>query len=244
MAQTAERWTLRAAWAPGIAAVRAHWGPILLIQAVAVTLAVAYFIRADLRAAAEIVSDLREQAGVLGAFLTGVMAGGLMPEVAKAITGRPGRWDCARVEKVAFTSFVYGTIGVTVTLFYLVQNAIFGTAVADVRTTLLKTAFDLLVFAPFVSMPLAMALFTFYRERYRLSAWRLILSRGWYRDEVVPALLLCWVFWGPILLCTYALPVGLQFPFSMLMQAAWSILFVFLAMRPAESIEPTAAPTS
>ena len=243
MAQTAERWTLRAAWAPGIAAIRAHWGPILLIQGVAVALAVAYFNRADLREAVAVVGDLKNRAGLPGAFLTGVVAGGLMPELAKAITGRPGRWDRARVEKVAYTSFVYGTIGVAVTLFYFVQNAVFGVAVGDVRTTLLKTAFDLLGFAPFVSMPLAMALFTFYRERYQRSAWRTILSWRWYRDEVIPALLLCWVFWGPILLCTYALPPDLQFPFSMLMQAAWSILFVFLAMRPAESTEPTAAPT-
>ncbi|MBW7929038.1 MAG: hypothetical protein H3C58_13330, partial [Fimbriimonadaceae bacterium] len=47
--------------------------------------------------------------------------------------------------------------------------------------------------------------------------------------SIVPALIPCWAFWIPILICVYSLPANLQFVFALLAEAAWSILFVFIA---------------
>lgn len=52
-----------------------------------------------------------------------------------------------------------------------------------------------------------------------------------YRDRVLPGLIPCWAFWTPVLLCTYSMPMNLQFCFTMFAEAAWSLLFVFIATR-------------
>lgn len=159
--------------------------------------------------------------------LVGAVGAGLTPELAKALTGRLRKLDLPWLEKTLFTAFVYALVGVLVDVFYKVQAACFGSGNEPI-TLALKTAVDMLIFSPFLSIPMACTLFAFYELRYDPVKMGTELRSQFYRRKIAPSLLLCWFFWTPVLVCVYAFPVALQFPIAMFAEAAWSVLFVFM----------------
>lgn len=222
----APAWTWRRASRPGIAALKANWLPFVLIQAAAAALVVLYYQNPALREPATALEKAKAAGGLPFAFLAGAVAGGLIPEVAKAASGRLRTFNPDWLKSTAFNALVYGIIGTIVDVFYRLQAVWFGTG-NDPLTLLFKTLVDMVPFTMLLSIPLAVSLF----EWRRLGFNGLIrgYKTGFYRHKVIPALIPCWAFWVPILICCYALPMNLQFPFAMLAEAAWSIMFVFIA---------------
>jgi len=216
---------------PGIAAVRAHLAPFLLIQLGAFALVVAYFQSPAVRDFAEIPARWRADYGLPFAFVAGAVAGGLIAEIAKTLTGKVKKFDRAWLVLFSFTSFVYGCVGVLVDILYRYQALWFGHG-NDWLTLTYKTVVDMLLFSTLISIPFATAMFSWLRHGFSLrELWR-DLRDNYYMRKVVPGLIPCWAFWTPVLVCTYALPLKLQLPFAILAEAAWSVLFVFIAMRP------------
>lgn len=215
--------------APGIAAVRAHWAPFLLIQVVAAALVVAYYQSPALRAIAEEPAAWKARYGFLFSFVGGFVAGGLVAELAKAATGRIERFDRAWLGLTVFVGTAYGLTGIQVDLLFLVQAKIFGHG-TDWQTLLCKMVADMGIFAPFISMPFMISLFEWRAGHYSLRNLVQVWRSGFYRTKVLPTLIPCWSFWIPMVLCTYSLPLKLQLPFALLGEAAWSVLFVFIAL--------------
>lgn len=220
---------LRQALAPSVRTVRRNWRPMAVIQAVAVVLVVAYYQSPSLQAWAEGVGRMKVAGGFLFAFVAGLIAGGVVPEVARILTGKIARPYGPQAGRAAWAAIVYGVVGLQVDALYRVLALAFGTG-TDPVTALKKTAFDLLVFTPFLSIPTAVALLAWYRDGFASSFWRRAIGRAFYRDQVLASLPLCWSYWGPVLVCTYSLPFSLQFPFAILMESAWSVLFVSLVV--------------
>lgn len=208
--------------------MRAHWPPFLIIQIAAAALAFAYYGSPALQSFAAGVMAWKVAGGLPFAFATGVTAGGVVPEIAKTLTGRLRVFDRAWLSKTAFTGMVYGIVATEVDVFYRVQAVLFGDG-RDPLTLAVKTAADMLLFSPFLCVPTAVLLFRWRRRGYSFRHGLRAFSWGFYRERVLPAMVPCWVFWIPILLCVYAMPTNLQFVFSQLAEAAWSILFVFIA---------------
>jgi hypothetical protein len=201
--------------------------PLIVIQVAAVTLAVAYQLNAGLRDGLAAVADFKVRGGLLFAFGAGAMAGGLIPEIAKAVTHRTKQFDRAWLGSALFNAFVYGLVGVEVVVFYSLQTAWFGPG-NSLGTLAIKTAVDMFLFSPTLSIPTAVAAYAWRSSGFawpRLS-WRTFLE--FYAEKIVPPLILCWVFWIPVLFCVYSLAPDLQFPFSTLAEAAWSMVFVFV----------------
>ncbi|MCW5943242.1 MAG: hypothetical protein KIS66_13500 [Fimbriimonadaceae bacterium] len=221
-------WTLRDAFVPGVAAVRAHWPPFLLIQGAAAALAFAYYGSPFLQNMASGIMAWKVAGGLPFAFLVGVMAGGVVPEIAKALTGRLRRFDGAWLSKAGFTGMVYGIVATEVDVFYRFQAIWFGDG-RDPLTLGIKTAVDMFAFSPLLCVPTAVLLFRWRKHGYAFRHGSRAFSWRFYRARVLPAMIPCWAFWIPILLCVYAMPTNLQFVFSQLAEAAWSILFVFIA---------------
>lgn len=218
----------RSAFAPGLRAVKHNWPPIVLVQAVAVAMVVLYYRDPNTRAFAEGIAQFKASSGVPGVLLAGAVAGGVIPEVAKGLTGRLTRLDSAWLGKTLFTALVYACVALFVDVFYRGLATVVGDSNTP-GTVVAKTLVDQLAFSPLVSIPFATAMFDWRSVDFSflglLSIWR----ERWYRTRVMPGLVLCWVFWPPVLLCTYAMPLSLQFSFSMVLEAAWSIIFVFIA---------------
>ena len=219
-------WSFREAIKPGIAAVRGHWPALVLIQVGAVALVLSYYRFPALRAVAQQEGNLKLRYGVWFAFAIGMLAGGVVPELAKLFTGGLRRFDRTWAAESTYNALVYGVIGAQVDLFYRFQAFTFGPQ-HNVMTLIVKTAVDMGVFAPVISIPTATLLY----------AWRRpgAMFRGGFREfymrQIMPGLIPCWFFWTPVLFCTYAMPDNLQLCFSMLAEAAWSIVFVFIAKQ-------------
>lgn len=200
-----------------------------VIQVCAVILVVAYYQSPPLQDWAEGVGRLKVAGGFLFAFVAGMIAGGVVPEAARVLTGKIARSYGPQAGRAAWAAVVYGVVGLQVDALYRMLAQVFGTG-TDPVTALKKTAFDLLVFTPFLSIPTAVALLAWYREGFAITFWRSAFGWPFYRDQVLASLPLCWSYWGPVLVCTYSLPVDLQFPFAILMESAWSVLFVSLVV--------------
>lgn len=221
-------WTLRRALRPGLLAVQGHWQAFLLIQAAALGLVIAYYNTSALQRFAGVLAKVKAGGGLPFAFFVGFLACSLIPEIAKLATGKLNRFDRAWLGKVAFTGLVYGIVAVQVDLFYQFLAAWIGSG-TDARTFLLKTLVDMSLFSTIISIPTAVLLFEWYKRGFAAKALLAELQPTFYRDKIVPALLPCWAFWTPVLCCSYSMPVNLQFCFTMVAEAAWSLLFVFIA---------------
>ncbi|MBV6458930.1 MAG: hypothetical protein HONBIEJF_02069 [Fimbriimonadaceae bacterium] len=202
----------------------------MLIQLAAVGLLVAYFQMPTFREWCDAIGIAKREAGLPAAFIAGAIAGGLIPEVAKLISGKLRRLDRRWFAAMLYVAAVYGVIGISVDLLYTGQAQLFG---HDNRfwTVVKKVLVDMLLFSPLFSIPLATVLFTFQRLGYRHDRLRIDVRNTFYMRRVMPGLILCWAFWIPILALTYSLPTGVQFPFAMLAESAWSVVFVFQAVH-------------
>jgi len=215
------------AWQPGIAAIRGHWRPILAIQILAILIAVAYHERADVRDAAHGLEQLKRSSGILFAFVAGAMAGGLVPEFAKLVTGHLRKFDRIWLGNTVFNGLVYGFVGVQVDLFYQLQARMFGNGI-DLGTLVVKTLVDMGIFAPLLSIPSAVLLYEGRKLKWH-GVVKACFRPAAYRELILPKLVVCWAFWIPVLFGVYAMPGDLQLCLALLAEAAWSILFVFIA---------------
>lgn len=192
---------------------------------------VAYYRAEPVQAISNRIAEFKVAHGLAFSFFAGAIAGAGIPEVAKVVTGRVRRLDRAEFGKLAWTAVVYGIVGVTVDIFYRYQAVWFGAGI-DPKTLTIKTVVDMFVFAPFLSIPMACALFGWWKAGYSIAFWKRAFTIDFYKREVAPAMPLCWAFWIPMLICTYSLPSTLQFPFAVLGEGAWSVLFVFMVTQP------------
>lgn len=225
-------WSLKKALEPGFDAVRQHWRPLLAIQIAAVATVALYYRSTDFQGWSRSIATMKVAGGYPFAFLAGFVAGCVIPELAKVLTGRIPTDRVRWLKDSVFNGVAYGLLGIAVDVLYRLQTAWFGSGI-DVTTIAIKTIVDQALFATLIAMPGLMMLFD-----GRAGGWRLarrMLTPAGYRDRVLPALIPNWAFWIPVLLCVYALPTDLQFVFAMLMDAAWSIVFVFIATRPEDS---------
>jgi hypothetical protein len=210
-------------------------GPVLVILwAAAGALAFAYGRHEGVTAAADRVAELKAAGGLVGAYGAGAVAGGVLPEAAKALAGRIRRLDLAWLRLALFTAFVYGWISVFVDVFYLLLARTVGEG-RDLGTILIKTAIDMLLFTPILSIPFAAGMFAWRGMGFRLSSLPGLFTWGAWKRYAWPVLPMCWTFWTPALAIIYSLPTKLQFSFAVILEAAWSVVFVFMATRDPET---------
>lgn len=213
---------------PGFRAVRRNWAPFLLLQTLAALLVLAYYRLDAVRSAAEILSMAKAAGGVYYVLVSGFLAGGALPQIARVATGRVTQIDRAFWLDTLYSGFVFAMIAVEVDAFYRLQGTIFGHG-SDVATLVKKTALDMFVATPIAFNPTGMILLHARKVCFAPRRMREAFTWSFYRDWVIPTFPLNWAFWIPIVMCVYALPANLQFPSAQLSEACWSLFFVFMA---------------
>jgi len=224
----ASTWRLKDALQPGIAAVRRYWAPFLLIQAAVAALVVLYYQIPDVQAFADRIGAFKKASGILFAAIGGFVAGGIVPEIAKAVTGRIKAYDRIWIKNMLFAGLIYAVVAIEVDLFYQLQAFMFGHGI-EVGTVLTKLAVDMFLFSPILCMPTGIVMVDWRRNGYRPIPTVRGIHRIWYRERVIPAMIPGWAFWIPFLCAVYALPLTLQIPICLLGEAAWSLVFIFIA---------------
>lgn len=208
-------------------AVQSRWQTLLLIQGAAFGFVISYYQSPALQEWAAGVGEAKVAGGIWFLLVAGVLAGAVVPDLAKVLTGKLRRFDRAWVSRFLTAAFVYATLSVVVDVFYIGLARVFGEGV-DVGTILAKVTVDMLLFSPLLAVPYSVAAFRWRLDGFQVRALPYLFSWSFYRREVVPVLAMTWVFWIPMLMCVYALPLDLQFTFSRFTSAAWSVILVFM----------------
>lgn len=207
-----------------------------LVWAMAFGLVFAYYWVPAVQQVAGHIVDLKARMGLSFAALAGFFCGGILPEIAKVLTGSLEKGERPLAEAV-FRGCVWVGLAIMVDVFYVFQARWFGTGTGP-ATLAMKTAMDMFVFAPIVFVPYTVGMFVFRREKWRLSALLSVWTpKGWHK-EVFPTYVPNVCFWIVVLFAVYALPTALQYPLSALATACWSILFTFLQKQPRRDASP------
>jgi len=128
---------------------------------------------------------------------------------------------------------IFGICGLMVDVFYKLQGRMFGSD-HDWGTLLVKIFVDQFLYSLFIPNPLVVVWFLWREKGFDLAATARALRPGLFRERVLPLWTTGLVFWIPLLLALYSLPVGLQFVAFLLANCAWGILLVFIARRQVE----------
>jgi hypothetical protein len=211
----------------GLAALRRFWRPFVLIQLVAVALVIAYRASAGVRDACAALAAWKTAGGLPLAAATAALAGGVLPELAKAVALRGRAPFRGRAGEIAFNVAFFAFNGVVVDLLYRGEAQLFGLG-TGASTVAAKVAFDQFVFTP----PWLLIITSLYLFRARGFSWaatRPAFAHGFVRTRVLPLLLPDWLFWIPMVSVVYAFPLPLQFLLFILALAAWSLILVVIA---------------
>lgn len=220
--------TLRVLLAPGIAALVRFHKPFLLIQAAALALVVSYFVSPTVRDICASISAFQTRGGVLFAVIASAIAGAILPELAKLVTGIRGKPLGQRLHDTAFNALFFGFSGFVVFYFYALQAVMFGDD-ARLITIAKKVAVDQFIFSIVWAVPYSLFMYSWKNANYNLARTFAELSPRKLIVRVPSMLLPIWAFWIPMVSMIYALPAELQFALFSLALAAWSLLVVFIA---------------
>ena len=227
-------WSLRDAIRPGLLAVRNYYRVFLFFQAIAIGLYLTYYRVPYVQQAVDAFANWKTSGGLLlSAFLT-ALAGTVLPESVRTLVGPDRNWSGARFRKLGWNFLFFGFNGLLVDLFYVLQASLFGVG-NSWSVVLPKMALDFFGFIPLLALPMSVSYFLWLELDWSPS--RILCAWGWplYRDRVVPLLIPDFVYWGPILIFLYGLPLNLQVPFFLLAFSGWSLAFVFIGSHGLES---------
>lgn len=212
----------------GLRAARANLVPALVIQAAVVAIVLAYYLWEPARPWLARLAELKRGGGYLFSFASGVLAGGLLPELLTVAAFQRWRVRRENLNGLAFGACYWGLMAMAVDALYRAQALMFGDGV-DFATVLKKTAFDQFVFTPFVSIPLTVVIFEWRRAGYRPAVVARSLGRGFYARKVLPPVVSGLGFWLPVVVLVYSLPPLLQFPLFTLALTLWVMLFTWIS---------------
>lgn len=214
--------------AVGLRAARANLVPALVIQAAVVSVVLAYYFWEPARAWLERLADVKRGGGYLFSLLSGVLAGGLLPELLTVAVFQRGRVRRENLGGLAFGACFWGLMAVTVDALYRAQALAFGEGV-DLATVVKKAAVDQFVFTPFVSIPLTVVVFEWRHAGYGLSGMPRVLTLDFYVNKILPSAVSGLGFWLPVVLLVYCLPLPLQFPLFTLALTLWVMIFTWIS---------------
>jgi len=214
--------------AVGLRAARANLVPALVIQAAVVAVVLAYYFWEPARAWLARLAEFRREGGYLFSFVSGVLAGGVLPELLTVAVFQRWRVRRENLGSLAFGACYWGLMGMTVDALYRGQALLFGEGV-DFATVLKKTFVDQFLFTPFVSIPLTVVIFEWRHAGYSPGAVARSLGRGFYARKVLPSAVSALGFWLPVVLLVYSLPPPLQFPLFTLALTLWVMIFTWIS---------------
>jgi hypothetical protein len=125
---------------------------------------------------------------------------------------------------------VWAALGALTDRFYAGQALLFGDSPAP-GVILAKTAVDMLLYTPLVCSPLIVFAHAFRQAGFDPVRLRLDLRPGWYRVRVLPVYRAALLIWTPAVCVLYALPLALQFPVQVGVQAFFALVAAALSAR-------------
>jgi hypothetical protein len=229
---------------PGLAAVRRYWRPFLLLQSCALALVIAYYASSNdgpVRTVCRNLSHVKQTYGILFVALSAAFAGAILPEITKVLALGERRFDHARWANIAFALAAFAFHGFITDYQYRLLALLFGHD-ASFATAIKKVLADQFGTTPLYGVPYWVLVYGWKNHGFHVGRTLRELGPRWYLSKVMPLLIPAWAFWIPMTLLIYILPGELQFCMFLLVLAAWSLIMVFVADRPATHTTNPATP--
>jgi len=212
----------------GLRAAKANLVPGLIVQALMVSLLIAYYMQPDVHKWLSALADAKAKGGLPFSMLTASLAGGVLPEILTIIAFQGGKPRRENVRNLLFTLPYWAFDGLMVDFFYRYQTHLFGAQV-DFVTVLKKVLVDQFVFSPFITTPVGMACYEWKHQNFSFQGLSRVWTFSFYKYKSFPTMIACWGVWIPLVAIIYSLPPLLQFPMFSLGLTFWVMLFNYIS---------------
>ena len=212
----------------GLRAARANLTPALVIQTLVVAVVLAYYFHPPARAWLARLAEVKREGGYLFSLASGMLAGGLFPELLKVAVFQRWRVRSENLTDLVFGACFWGLMGMTVDGIYRAQALMFGPQV-DFATVVKKTLVDQFLITPFVTIPLTVAVLEWKHRGYRLAGLSGVFGLDFYKRKVLPTVVSGLGFWLPVVILVYCLPPLLQFPLFTLALTLWVMIITWIS---------------
>jgi hypothetical protein len=217
-------------------AARANAKPALIIQAIMLALAIAYYTVPAAADALRKLADFKQEHGLVFVIAASVLAGAIIPEIFLILFFQGCRPQRVNLRNLAFTIPVWGFDGSLVDLMYRAEALWLG----DVATTpvvLGKILIDQFGYNVFFAAPFGVLTYEWKNNGISVGPLRDLFTWQHYRDKIFPTLLATWAVWIPLMAIIYTLPLVLQFPMFGLALSFWVLLLTYMTNRFAGRVE-------
>jgi hypothetical protein len=212
----------------GIRAARANVVPGLMVQGVMLAMLLAYYGYPPATRWLNDLAEVKTRWGYGYSALSGMVAGGVLPEIIRVIVFQKGKWRRANTGNLVFAMAFWAVMGMIVDGFYRLQAVWFGDE-ATVAVVVKKVLVDQFLYNPIVAGPLTAVLYDLKNRGFRLGGASEFFTPRYYREVIVPTLFANWGVWIPVVSILYSLPTSLQIPLLGLALSLWVMLYSWMS---------------
>nr|WP_315205932.1 hypothetical protein [uncultured Albidiferax sp.] len=207
------------------AAVQANLLPGLVLWCGLAGLVLAYALSPAVQAGLATWGSTKQAWGYPFAFVSYAVFAVLLPEaLGQLVLKQP--WRPTMWADMGYAILVFGSIGITVDLFYALQVYLFGEGV-DAATLAKKILVDQFVYSPVTNFAV-IAMFAWREDGFSARTWQRVVSAEFLTRRYLPVLVALWCVWIPGVLVIYCMPTALQFPVASLILSFWVLIFKFM----------------
>ena len=228
MAAIAPAKKLDAPWSAGLRAARTNLVPGLILQAIMLSLLLAYYFYPPTTGLLDKLAALKERWGFGYTVVASIIAGAVIPEIMRITIFQKGKVSRANLGNFIFATLFWTWSGIIVDLLYRQQAIWFGSEVTlGVVTT--KVLIDQFVFNPLYAAPANAWAYDWKNSGYPLRGLGRFFTVKYYRSVIIPTLVATWGVWIPIVSILYSLPSNLQIPLFALALSLWVMIHSWMS---------------
>lgn len=202
--------------------------PCLVLNLLVLALVGSYYAVPQAAALWQAVGDFKLRWSFGFSLASTVFAAALLPTLVQGLMGRlPAH---GRLKRLALLSLFWGWRGMEIDLFYQIQGWLFGHG-NDLRTLLIKVAFDQFVMSPLWFVPTVLIALRWVEFDGSWARTRASLDREFWLRTCPTVMLANWLVWIPALALIYSLPAALQFPLFSGVMCFFILILTLLARR-------------
>ncbi len=202
--------------------------PCLVLNLLVLALVGSYYAVPQAAALWQAVGDFKLRWSFGFSLVSTVFAAALLPTLVQGLMGRlPAQ---GRLKRLALLSLFWGWRGMEIDLFYQIQGWLFGHG-NDLRTLLIKVAFDQFVMSPLWFVPTVLIALRWVEFDGSWARTRASLDREFWLRTCPTVMVANWLVWIPALALIYSLPAALQFPLFSGVMCFFILILTLLARR-------------
>lgn len=202
--------------------------PCLVLNLLVLALVGSYYAVPQAAALWQAVGDFKLRWSFGFSLVSTIFAAALLPTLVQGWMGRlPAQ---GRLKRLALLSLFWGWRGMEIDLFYQVQGWLFGHG-NDLRTLLIKVAFDQFVMSPLWFVPTVLIALRWVEFDGSWARTRASLDHEFWLRTCPTVMVANWLVWIPALALIYSLPAALQFPLFSGVMCFFILILTLLARR-------------